>query len=103
MNWDELTADFNHLFADQILERGGQPRPYRSKASIMTERYRIPELCKLAGLRLKVEKKTNEPEPEPAPEQEAEDVEMEDGSDEESRGGKGSKPVKRGGRGGKRG
>ena len=57
MNWDDLTHDFNLMFEGQILERGMQPRPHRSKSSLITERYRIPFICQIAGLTPKDQKK----------------------------------------------
>lgn len=102
LRWNDITDDFNFLFGGQILERGGQPRPYRSKPSVMTEHYRIPEICKTAGLTLKEERKANRPE---SGEEEEEDKsdEGEDGENADTGASKGKKPAKRGGRGGKNG
>ena len=53
MPWDALTEDFNKTFEGQILNDGTGKRPHRSKPSIMTERYRIPEVCRISGLKPK--------------------------------------------------
>ncbi len=91
MKWDELTADFNHQFAGQVQKRGEKPRPVRSKSSLITERYRIPEVCEIAGLKPKVEKKTEE----------AKSEDDEDRTSDKSKADKGKDPSKRGGRGGR--
>ena len=44
MRWGEITEAFNDKFEGRILSGDPTPRPRRSKPSLTTERYRVPEI-----------------------------------------------------------
>ena len=104
MNWDELTKDFNKHFAGQVLNKGGKPRPFRTKPSVLTERYRIPEVCRISGLKQKEPQRTGAKKEEKEEEGEEGNCNDDDDDDEEKEGGSkrhggGKKPEKRKGNG----
>ena len=83
MKWDDLTKDFNKHFAGQVLNRGGKPRPFRTKPSILTERYRIPEVCRISGLKAKASQRLGKGKVTKEPEREAEEEKEDDGDDDD--------------------
>ena len=89
MPWDALTKDFNDTFEGRTLDDQTGKRPHRSKPSIMTERYRIPEVCRISGLKPKAGGKQKEKSDDEA-------AEDEDGGNAGDGKGKGKTPNKRG-------
>ncbi len=56
MNWVAIVEAFNERFEGRKLPDCDEPRPHRTKTSIMTQRYRIETISKLTGVPLKGEK-----------------------------------------------
>ena len=64
----------------------------------MTERYRIPEICKISGLKPKEEGKTRKQKSDDHDGGDEDESEEDQGNAGSKRGGKGKKPAKRGGK-----
>ena len=56
LNWVEITKAFNEHFEGRTLPGCDEPRRYRTKGSITTQRYRIEAISKMTGVPLKREK-----------------------------------------------
>ena len=50
MNWVTITKAFNHHFEGRILPGCDEPRSYRTKGSITTQRYRIEAISQMTGV-----------------------------------------------------
>ena len=53
LNWVAITKAFNDHFVGRMLPGCDIPRPWRTKGSITTQRYRIPAVSKMTGTPLK--------------------------------------------------
>ena len=60
MNWVVVTKAFNQHFEGRILPGCDEPRRYRTKGSITTQRYRIEAISKMTGTPLKTKLKEQE-------------------------------------------